>query len=55
MLGALIEFGEGIRWSGEELPGQAPGDVPIGAKVRLTFEATPATGQKVPEWTVVKT
>jgi uncharacterized OB-fold protein len=36
------------------LPGQAAGDVPIGAKVNLTFEATPATGQKVPEWTVAK-
>jgi uncharacterized OB-fold protein len=36
------------------LPGQAPGDVPIGGKVTLTFAATPAIGQKVPEWTVVQ-
>ncbi len=32
------------------LPGTAPGDVTIGAEVRVLFEATPATGQKVPEW-----
>ena len=25
-------------------------EVPIGAKVRLTFETTPATGQKIPQW-----
>jgi uncharacterized protein len=36
------------------LPGSAPGDVPINGKVKLTFEATQATGQKVPEWTVAK-
>ena len=29
-------------------------NVPIGGKVKLTFEATQATGQKVPEWNVVK-
>ena len=34
------------------LPGTPPDEVPIGAKVRLIFEATPATGQKVPEWVV---
>jgi uncharacterized protein len=35
------------------LPGTPPDEVPIGAKVRLTFEVTPATGQKVPEWRIV--
>jgi uncharacterized OB-fold protein len=36
------------------LPGTPPGEVEIGAKVELIFEATPATGQKVPEWRVIK-
>lgn len=36
------------------LPGTPVDDVPIGAKVQLEFEVTPATGQKVPEWRVVK-
>jgi uncharacterized OB-fold protein len=35
------------------LPGTPVDAVPIGAAVTLTFEATPATGQKVPEWQVV--
>ena len=35
------------------LPGTPVDDVPIGAKVQLEFEVTPATGQKVPEWRVV--
>jgi uncharacterized protein len=34
------------------LPGSEPGEVRIGAAVRLVFEATPATGQLVPEWQV---
>jgi uncharacterized protein len=34
------------------LPGSKPGDVRIGAAVRVTFEETPATGQRVPEWRV---
>ncbi len=34
------------------LPGRPVDDVPIGAKVRVMFEATPANGQKVPEWQV---
>ena len=34
------------------LPGTAAGDVAIGAAVRLVFETTPATGQKVPEWRI---
>lgn len=34
------------------LPGTPVDEVPIGAKVRLTFEVTPGTGQKVPEWQV---
>lgn len=36
------------------LPGSSPGDVPIGAPVRLVFEVTPATAQKVPEWQLVE-
>jgi hypothetical protein len=35
------------------LPGIAAEQVPIGAAVEVIFEATPATGQKVPEWRVV--
>ena len=35
------------------LPGTATDAVPIGAKVQVEFETTPATGQKVPEWRVV--
>jgi uncharacterized protein len=35
------------------LPGSKPGEVEIGRGVRLTFEVTPATGQKVPEWQVI--
>jgi uncharacterized OB-fold protein len=35
------------------LPGTPTDEVQIGAPVRLIFEATPATGQKVPEWQVV--
>lgn len=34
------------------LPGTAPDEVPVGASVRVIFEAT-ANGQKVPEWEVV--
>ena len=34
------------------LPGTALDEVEIGAAVQVTFEATPATGQKVPEWQV---
>ena len=32
------------------LPGVPLDKVPIGAAVQVMFEATPATGQKVPEW-----
>jgi hypothetical protein len=28
----------------------APGQAVIGSKIKLTFEATPVSGQKVPEW-----
>jgi len=35
------------------LPGTPPDDVPLGASVRVEFETTPTTGQKVPEWRVV--
>ena len=34
------------------LPGTPVDEVPVGAKVRVIFETTPATGQKVPEWQV---
>jgi uncharacterized protein len=30
-----------------------PGTAVIGSKVKLTFEATPASGPKVPEWRVI--
>lgn len=36
------------------LPGTPVDEVQIGAKVQVVFEATPATGQKVPEWQVVR-
>jgi hypothetical protein len=29
-----------------------PGTAVIGSKVKLTFEAAPASGPKVPEWRV---
>ena len=32
------------------LPGVPIGQVEIGAKVKVVFDPTPATGQKVPEW-----
>jgi hypothetical protein len=38
------------RWPGRRL---APGPAVPGSKVKLTFEATPASGQKVPEWRVI--
>ena len=37
------------------LPGTPSGKVPIGAPVRVVFEVTPATGQKVPEWQIADT
>ena len=36
------------------LPGTPVDEVPIGASVEVIFETTPATGQKVPEWRVVR-
>ena len=36
------------------LPGVPVDAVPVGADVLVEFEATPATGQKVPEWRVVR-
>ena len=36
------------------LPGSPVDNVPIGAKVEFTTEVTPATGQKVPEWRIVR-
>jgi uncharacterized OB-fold protein len=48
-----LDHAPGINFL-SHLPGSAPGDVPIGGKVKLTFEATQANGQNVPEWTVVK-
>ncbi len=35
------------------LPGTPPDEVPVGASVRVEFEETPGTGQRVPEWRVV--
>ena len=35
------------------LPGVPVDEVPIGAAVEVIFEATPSTGQKVPEWKLV--
>ena len=35
------------------LPGTAPGKAVIGSKIKLTFEAPPAAGRKVPEWQVI--
>lgn len=35
------------------LPGTPVDEVPIGSNVQIVFEATPETGQKVPEWEVV--
>jgi len=49
---AVIALGScpGINFL-SHLPGTAPGKAVIGSK--LTFEATPATGRKVPEWRVI--
>ena len=35
------------------LPGTLVDEVPVGASVQVEFEATPGTGQKVPEWRVI--
>lgn len=35
------------------LPGTPVDEVPVGASVRVVFEETPATGQKVPEWQTI--
>lgn len=48
---AIDESPEVIMYS--HLPGVPVDEVPIGAEVEVIFEATPATGQKVPEWRVV--
>ena len=37
----------------DDLPRTPSGKVPVGASVKLEFEVTAATGQKVPEWRVV--
>lgn len=47
-----LEADPGIKML-SHLPGTPVDDVPIGAPVRIVFEPTPATGQKVPEWEVV--
>ena len=51
---AVIALGScpGINFL-SHLPGTAPGKAVIGSKVKLTFEATPAAGRKVPEWQVI--
>ena len=48
---AVIELEEdpGIQML-SQLPGVPVDQVPIGAAVRVLFEATPGNGQKVPEW-----
>ena len=47
---SLDEDPEVLMYS--HLPGTPLDEVPIGAPVQAIFEATPATGQKVPEWQV---
>ena len=51
---AIVELEEdpGIKMY-SHLPGTLVEEVPSGAPVQVQFEATPATGQKVPEWRVV--
>lgn len=50
---AVIELDDapGINMM-SHLPGTPVDEVPIGAPVTVTFEVTPATGQKVAEWRV---
>jgi len=48
---ALDEEPELIMLS--HLPGTPVDQVPVGAAVEVIFEATTATGQKVPEWRVI--
>ena len=52
---AVIELEDdpGIKMF-SHLPGTPVGSVPVGATVQVEFEVTPATGQKVPEWRVVR-
>ena len=50
---AVIEMEQGIKML-SHLPGTPVDQVPIGADVEVFFETTPGTGQKVPEWRVVK-
>ena len=51
---ALIQLEEdpGVNML-SHLPGTPADQVPVGASVRVEFETTPTTGQKVPEWRVV--
>jgi len=51
---AVIELDEapGVVFL-SHLPGSAVDEVPIGGHVKLIFEKTLATGQKVPEWQIV--
>lgn len=51
---AVIELddADGILFL-SHLPGTPVDEVLIGAPVKLIFETTPGTGQKVPEWQVV--
>jgi uncharacterized protein len=46
-----LDNAEGINFL-SHLPGTSVDEVPIGAAVKVSFESTPATGQKVPEWRV---
>jgi uncharacterized OB-fold protein len=45
---ALEEDPEIVLYS--HLPGIPADEVPVGANVKVIFQETPATGQKVPEW-----
>lgn len=48
---AIIELEEDSELTMlSNLPGVPLDEVPIGAAVHVVFEATPETGQKIPEW-----
>ena len=52
---AMIQLAEdpGINMP-SHLPGTPADQVPVGATVQVEFETTTVTGQKVPEWRVVR-
>lgn len=49
----MLDEDSGVQFY-SALPGSPVDNVPIGAKVEVVFEKTPATGQNVPEWRVVQ-